>query len=94
MGYSILKYGSLMLSDIENLEQAKTEALTFVTPITGSEYVEIQDSDGETVAIGYWDGRRFHWFEEKSRIENMKSCSWIVKPPLWWGPEGDPNKKR
>ena len=58
MKYSVLKYGSLKLSDIEGLDQAKKEALAFVTPITGSEFIEIQDVDGQTVAIGYWDGRR------------------------------------
>ncbi len=76
------------------MKQAKAEALKFVTPITGSEHIEIRDSNGETVAIGYWDGRRFHWDEDKFAIESAKTCSWILKPPLWWGPEGDPNKKK
>ncbi len=92
MGYSILKYGSLMQPDIENLEQAKEKAIQFVTGT--SKYIEIRDSDGETVAIGYYDGKRFHWDEDKASIECAKTCSWIVKPPLWRGPEGDPNKKR
>ncbi len=81
-----------MLSDIEHLEQAKETALKFVTGT--SQYIEIRGQDSETVAIGYWDGRRFHWFVKKSQIENAKTCSWIVKRPLWWGPEGDPNKKK
>ncbi len=86
MGHSIFKYGSLMLPDIETLEQAKEKARKFVTP-EGREYIEIQDSDGETVAIGYFDGKRFHWDEDKIAIESAKRCSWIVKPPLWWGEE-------
>lgn len=60
MGYSIFKYGSPMLGEIESLKEAKKEALLFVTPKT-SDDIEIQDSIGETVAIGYFDGTRFHW---------------------------------
>ncbi len=86
MGYSILKYGRLMLPDTETLEQAKEKAVQFVTT-TGYEYIEIQDSEGETVAIGYYDGKRFHWDEGKFAIECAKTCSWIVKPPLWKEPE-------
>ena len=71
MGYSIFKYGSPMLTDIEDLEQAKKEALHFVPPI-GSEYIEIRDSDNETVTIGYFDGRRFHWTKDKSQTEVSK----------------------
>ncbi len=59
MPYSILKYGSLMLLGIENLEHAKEEAIQFVMP-TGYEYTEIWDSKGETVAFGHLDGKRFH----------------------------------
>ncbi len=60
MRYSILKYGRQMLTNIENLEEAKKEALRFVTPVTGAEFIEIRDSANETVTIGYFDGRRFH----------------------------------
>ena len=83
-----------MLSDIEDLEQAKTEALKFVTPITGSEYIEIQDSEGETVAIGYWDGRRFHWDQSKIGIEAAKSFRFVTKPPLWREPEKPGGNKK
>jgi len=37
MGYSILTHGSQILTDIEGLEEAKKEALRFLTPITGSD---------------------------------------------------------
>jgi hypothetical protein len=40
-----------MLTDIEDLEEAKRKALNFVTAM-GSEYVEIRDADNETVTIG------------------------------------------
>ncbi len=45
MAYSIFKYGFQKKTGIEDLERANEEALSFVTPITGSEYVEVQDSD-------------------------------------------------
>ena len=32
MGYSMFKYGSLKLSDSEDLEAAKEKAIQFVTP--------------------------------------------------------------
>ena len=83
MGYSILKYGRLMLSDVENLEEARKEALRFVTPIVDSEFIEIQDSANETVTIGYFDGLRFHWTEDKSQTEAWKSCQDTTKPTPW-----------
>ena len=58
MRYSILKYGRLMLSDVEDLEEAKKEALRLVTPIPGSEFIEIRDSANETVGASYSNGRR------------------------------------
>ena len=82
MGYSILKYSSPMLTDIENLEQAKKEALRFVTPVTGSEFIEIRDSANETVTIGYFDGSRFHWTLDKTQTEAWKSCRFVTKPLL------------
>jgi len=45
--YSILKHGCPMLTDIEDLEKAKKEALYFVASM-GSEYIEIRDPDNET----------------------------------------------
>ena len=83
MGYSILKYGRLMLSDVENLEEARKEALRFVTPVVGSEFIEIQDTANETVTIGYFDGQRFHWTEDKSQTEAWKDCRYVTKPSLW-----------
>jgi hypothetical protein len=71
-----------MLSDIEDLEQAKKEALPLVAS-SNSDYIEIQDSKDETVTIGYFDGRRFHWTEDKRRIEVWKSLGFVTKPPLW-----------
>jgi hypothetical protein len=64
MGYSIFKYGCLLLPDIEDLERAKKEALHSVTSLQ-SEFIEIQDSDNEDVTIGYFDGRRFHWTKDR-----------------------------
>jgi hypothetical protein len=58
LGYSILKYGSPMLTEIEDLEQAKRGALCFVAPMA-SEHIEIRDSGNKTVTVGYYDGRRF-----------------------------------
>ena len=66
MGYSILKYGCPMLTDIEDLEQAKKEALPLVAS-SNSDHIEIRDSKDETVTIGYFDGRRFHWTKDKSQ---------------------------
>ena len=85
MSYSILKYGCSMLSDIDDLEEAKKEALHFVASMQ-SEYVEIRDSENETVTIGYFDGNRFHWTEDKGQTEAWKSMSFVTKPPLWHGP--------
>ena len=51
MGYSILKYGRPMLTGIEGLEEAKKEALRFVTPVTGSEFIEIRDSEKQRFRI-------------------------------------------
>lgn len=93
MGYSILKYGSPMLTDIEDLQEAKREALRFVTPITGREYIEIRDQDNETAAIGYFDGRRFHWTKDKSQTEASKSLSFVIGPPLWRKSEETPSQK-
>jgi len=74
-----------MLTDIEDLEEAKREALGFVTPVTGSEFIEIRDSANKTVIIGYYDGRRFHWTEDKLQTEAWKSCGFVTKPLLWLG---------
>ena len=84
MGYSIFKYGSPLLSDIEDLEQAKKEALHFVSSMQ-SELMEIRDSDNETVTIGYFDGRRFHWTKDKRQTEAWKSMRFVSKSPLWYG---------
>ncbi len=81
MSFSILKYCELMLSDTEDLEEAKKKALRFVTP-QQSDDIEIQDSSGETVTIGYFDGYRFHWAPDKLTTEAWKSCSWTTKPPV------------
>jgi len=85
MGYSILKYGRLMLSDVENLEGARKEALRFVNLVVGSEFIEIQDSVNETVTIGYFDGNRFHWTRDKCQTEAWKGCRFVTMPPLWRG---------
>ena len=85
MGYSVLKYGYPMVTDIEHLEEARKEALRFVTSITGSEFIEIQDSANETVTIGYFDGDRFHWTKDKLQTEAWKSCRFVSKPLLWSG---------
>lgn len=82
MGYSILKYGYSMLSDIKDLEQAKREALPLVAS-SNSDYIEVRDSDNETVSIGYFDGRRFHWTKDKSQTEAWKGLSFVTKAPLW-----------
>ena len=86
VGYSIFKYGSPMLTDIEDLEQAKKEALQFVTPITGSGFIEIRDPDNKTVTMGYFDGRRFHWTKDKLQTDVWKE-GFTTKPPLWRNPE-------
>jgi hypothetical protein len=83
MRYSIFKYGSPILTGIEDLEEGKNEALRFVTPITGSEHIEIRDSQNETVTIGYYDGRRFHWAKDKGQVEACKIFSFVTKSPLW-----------
>jgi len=83
MRYSIFKYGCLMLSDIEDLEEAKKEASRFVTPVVGSEFIEIRDSDSETVTIGYFDGARFHWTQDKVQTEAWRSCTFVTKAPPW-----------
>jgi len=85
MAYSIFKYGSPMLTDIEDLEQAKKEAFHFVGSMQ-SEFVEIRDSENETVTIGYFDGKQFHWTKDKSQTEAWKSMTFVTKPPLWHGP--------
>ncbi len=82
MEYSILKYSELMLSNVEDLEKAKKEASSFVIP-KQSDHIEIQDSSGETVTIGYFDGYRFHWAPDKLTTDAWKSCSWVTKGPLW-----------
>jgi hypothetical protein len=90
MRYSILKYGRLMLTDIEDLEEAKSEALGFVTP-TGSEFIEIRDSTNETATIGYFDGGRFHWTQDKLQTEAWKSCRFVTMPLLWSGKDSQNN---
>ena len=84
MEYSIFKYGSPMLTDVEDLEEAKKAALSFVTS-TESAFLEIRDSDGQTVTIGYFDGYRFHWTKDKIQTEAFKSLGIVTKPPLWEG---------
>jgi hypothetical protein len=81
MGYSILKFGRPVLSDIEELEEAKKQASLFVTP-TQSDFIEIRDSANEAVTIGYYDGVRFHWTEGKIQTEAWKSCTFVTEPPL------------
>ena len=71
MRYSIYKRGSPLLTDIQDLEQAKKEALRFITSM--SEWVEVRDSDNNTVTIGYYDGTRFHWSKDKVQTEAWKS---------------------
>ena len=82
MGYSILKYGCPMLTDIDDLEQTKTEALYFIASMR-SEYIEIRDSDNETVTIGYFDGCRFHWTKDKAQAEAWKVLAFITESSLW-----------
>ena len=71
MRYSIYKRGSPLLTDIQDLEQAKKEALRFITSM--SEWVEVRDSDNNTVTIGYYDGTRFHWSKDKVQTDAWKS---------------------
>ena len=71
MRYSIYKRGSPLLTDIQDLEQAKKEALHFATSM--SEWIEIRDSENGTVTIGYFDGSRFHWSKDKAQTEAWKS---------------------
>ena len=92
MGYSILKYGRPMLMNIEDLEEARKEALRFVTLVVGSEFIEIQDSVNETVTIGYFDGNRFHWTRDKCQTEAWKGCPFVTRPPLWDSPAKDSQK--
>ncbi len=82
MAYSILKYGRLMSSGAENPEEARKEALRFVTS-SRSEFIEIRDSDNETATIGYFDGTRFHWTKDKVQTEAWKSCRYVTKPSFW-----------
>ena len=66
---------------MESLEKAKEEALRFVHS-KASDHIEIQDSTGETVTIGYLDGARFHWTLDKTQTEAWKSCKFVTRPPL------------
>jgi hypothetical protein len=77
-----LKYGLPLLTDVKNLEQAKKEALQLVAS-SNIDYIEVRDSEDETVTIGYFDGRRFHWTRDKSQAEVWKGLSFVTKPPLW-----------
>ena len=43
-----------------------------------TEFIEIRDSDNETVTIGYFDGKRFHWTKDKGEIEAWKSLSFVT----------------
>ena len=71
MGYSIFSRGRPLQTDIQNLDQAKNLALHFAT--SGSEWIEIRDSDNSTVTIGYYDGTRFHWSKDKVQTDAWKS---------------------
>lgn len=82
MPYSIFKYGSPMLTDIEDLEQTKKEALCFVTSTEG-DFVEIRDAEDQTVTIGYFDGRRFHCTKDKGQTEAWKGLRFVTRPPIW-----------
>ena len=76
MGYSIFNCGCPLLTDIQDLEQAKKEALHFVTSMR--EWIEVRDSDNGTVTIGYFDGSRFHWSKDKVQTEAWKSSlAWL-----------------
>ena len=80
MRYSILKYGRPVLTDIEDIEEAKKQASLFVTP-TKSDFIEIRDSANETITIGNYDGQRFHWTKDKIQTEAWKSCTFVTEPP-------------
>ena len=82
MGYSILKYGCPMLTGIEDLEQAKKEVLRFVTS-AGDDFIEVRGADDQTVTIGYFDGRRFHWTKDKGQAEAWKNLGYVTRLPLW-----------
>ena len=71
MGYSIFSRGRPLQTDIQDLDQAKHLALHFAT--SGSEWIEIRNSDNTTVTIGYFDGSRFHWSKDKAQTEAWKS---------------------
>ena len=76
MGYSIFSRGRPLQTDIQDLEQAKKEALRIVTSV--SEWLEIRDSDNGTVTIGYFDGSRFHWSKDKAQTEAWNSSlTWL-----------------
>jgi hypothetical protein len=75
-----------MLTGIEDLETAKWLALYCVT-CAESEFLEVRDSDNETVTIGYFDRQRFHWTMDKDETEAVKSLTFVTKPPLWREPE-------
>jgi hypothetical protein len=81
MGFSILKYGRPLIIDIESLDEAKEKALNFVTS-TQTDHIEIRDSNNETVTIGYFDGRRFHWTKDKCQTEAWKEFSFVTKPTV------------
>ncbi len=82
MSYSILKYSRPMLTEVEDLEEAKEKALRFVTPVIGGEFIEIRDSDDQTVTIGYFDGQRFHWTRDKVQTQAWESCRFVIMSPL------------
>ncbi len=71
-----------MLTDIEDLDRAKKEALHFVTSKTGSEFIEIRENN-ETVTIGYFDRIRFHWTRDKIQVEALKGLAFVTRPPIW-----------
>jgi len=74
-----------MVTGIEHLEGAQKESERFVAS-TGSEFIEVRDSDNQTVTIGYFDGCRFHWTKDKVQTEAWRSLVFVTKPPLWNGP--------
>ena len=71
MGYSIFSRGRPLQTDIQDLDQAKNLALHFV--VSGSEWIDIRNSDNTTVTIGYFDGSRFYWSKDKAQTEAWKS---------------------
>lgn len=88
MRYSIFKYGFPLLSGIEDLEEAKKEAWPSVRA-GQSGFLEVRNLDNETVTIGYFDGKRFHWTKDKGQVEAWKGLSFVTKVPLWKGGERD-----